>query len=187
MGTAGLIPIAFPCHACNKHVMLNPSDINATIATREAEVERLRRDLEIAEAELRGMKELRDQILGTKVTESATDKAVLQGDAGRFNVTGSKAKGRQRGAISKEWRAILAKLYSLKGFDESMIINIAKDHDINLKHSNARLQMAVYKGHGYVEDINGHWKVTRFAAEKFGFLREATENEAPANELEGAS
>jgi hypothetical protein len=167
--------------------MLNPSDINATIAARETEVERLRRDLEIAEAKLRGMKELRDQILGTKVTESATGKAFqLQRDTGSFNVAGSKAKGRQRGAISKEWRAILAKLYSLYMFDESTIIDTAREHGINLKLSNARLQMAAYKGHGYVEDADGHWKVTNLAARKFGF-REPNENEVPTSELEGAS
>jgi hypothetical protein len=166
--------------------MISPSDINATIAARETEVDRLRRDLEIAEAKLRGMKELRDQILGT--TESATGKALqLEGGAGRFNVAGSKAKGRQRGAISKEWRVILAKLYSIFMFDESIIINIAKEHDINLKHSNARLQMAAYKGHGYVDGADGHWNVTDFAARKFGFLREANENETPTSELEGAS
>lgn len=173
--------------------MLSASDINATITAREAEVERLRRDLEIAEAQLRGMKELRDQILGTKVQDSAPAKAYHhQGDTGRFNVNGSKAKlsyrgGRQRGAISKEWRAILATLYSLNSFDETMIISTAKDHDINLKHSNARLQMAAYKGHGYVEDKDGHWNVTDFAARKFGFLREANKNEAPTSEPEGAS
>lgn len=168
--------------------MLNPSDINATIAARETEVERLRRDLEIAEAKLRGMKELRDQILGTKVTESTTGKEVqLQGDAGRFNVAGSKAKGRQPGAISKEWRAILAELYFHSTFDESAIIDTAKEHDINLKHSNARLQMAAYKRHGYVEGTDGHWNVTDLAARKFDFLRKANENEAPTSELEGAS
>jgi hypothetical protein len=172
--------------------MINPSDINATVAAREAEVEQLRRDLEIAEAKLRGMKELRDQILGKKELSAPSKPFHHQGDTGNHNLTGSKAKlssrpGRQPGAISKEWRGILADLYSLNTFDESAIIDAAKDHDINLKHSNARLQMAVYKGHGYVEGVNGHWKVTRFAAEKFGFLREANENEAPTSKLEGAS
>ena len=160
--------------------MISPSDINATIAARETEVEQLRRDLEIAEAKLRGMKELRDKILGTKVTESATGREF------RRSVSPYRS-GRQPGAISKEWRAILAKLYSLNWFDESMIINIAKEHDINLKHSNARLQMAAYKGHGYVEGADGHWNVTESAARKFGFLREANEKEAPTGELEGAS
>ena len=72
--------------------MLNPSDINATIAARETEVERLRRDLKIAEAKLRGMKELRDQIPG-KVPDSVIGKAFQhRGDTGRFDVNGSKVK-----------------------------------------------------------------------------------------------
>lgn len=173
--------------------MVSPSDINATIAAREAEVEQLRRDLEIAEAKLRGMKELRDQILGTKVQASATGKAYHhQGDTGHFTVTSSEAKisyrpGRQPGAISKEWRGILANLYSLSTFDESAIIDAAKEHGINLKHSNARLQMAAYKGHGYVEDKDGRWKVTDLAAGKFGFQRATNKKEAPTRELEGAS
>jgi hypothetical protein len=173
--------------------MISPSDINAKIAAREAEVERLRRDLEIAEAKLRGMKELRDQILGT-VPDSATGKTFqLQGDTGRLNGDGSKVKtsyrgGRQPGAISKEWRAILAQLYSHDRFDESVIIDTARKHGIiNLKQSNARLQMALYEGHGYVERMNGHWKVTDVAAKKFSFLREANNNEAPTSEPEGAS
>lgn len=166
--------------------MISPSDINAKIAAREAEVERLRRDLEISEAKLRGMKELRDQILGT-MPDSVIGKVT-----GRLNGEGSKVKtsyrgGRQPGAISKEWRAILAKLYCLKKFDESAIIDAAKKHDINLKHSNARLQMATYIRHGYVQEIDGVWNVTGIAAQKFGFLRGTNENEAPTSELEGAS
>jgi predicted DsbA family dithiol-disulfide isomerase len=160
--------------------MINASDINAAIAAREAEIERLRRDLEIAEAKLRGMKELRDQILGTQPAVGQVFH--LQAHSGKFNIAGAEIKathsGRQPGAISKRWRKILSDLYRQDLFDESVIIDTAEKHGLNLKHSSARLQMAVYTNHGYVEAKAGGWRVTPTAATKFNFLR--NENEAPS-------
>ena len=173
--------------------MINPADINAAIAARETEVDRMRRDLEIMEAKLRGMKELRDEILGTPTPLSATSNA-LKPDIGHFNVSGSKASyraGRQPGAISKEWRLILADLYLEQtifadgDFDEASVISAARKHGINLKHSDAKLRMAAYKEHGYIEGADGHWNVTDFAARKFGFLEKKPEQkEAPTAQAE---
>jgi hypothetical protein len=170
--------------------MIDPLEIDSAISAREAEIGRLRHDLEIAEAELRGMKMLRDQIIGPKSPEITMD-YVLKDTAGRTVAIQTKAyrAGRQPGAISKEWRAILADLYNgpFAGFDESSVMFAAHKHDINLKQSDARARMMAYKEHGYVEATDGYWSVTDFAAKKFGFYQEANKNEAPTREPEGAS
>jgi hypothetical protein len=172
--------------------MINSAEIDSAISAHEAEINRLRHDLEIAEAELRGMKMLRDKLLnplerqpiGELAPSSSSKAGVLLEQMARYR------GGRQPGAISKEWRAILGDLYQYTrlgvGFDENSVIAAAKKREINLKHSDARLRMISYKEHGYIESIggiDGHWNVTDFAAKKFGFK----ENETPTIELEGAS
>lgn len=162
------------------------------IATKEAEILELRRNLEIAEAELRGMKLMRDQIVSGKVSR-------ISAEFGRFFVTesalGSKSLsspkgyrgGRQPGAISNTWKAILAEAWHTggdAGFMESELVAFAMHHGINLKPSDARSRMLSYAAYNYVEenpDRAGMWRVTQHAAAKFGFNREhPMKKEAPS-------
>jgi hypothetical protein len=169
-----------------------PDTIADPIASKEAQVERLRRDLEIAEAELRGMKLMRDQFLIPH--KPAHVPPVV---AGRFSISGSASGGkiastsgyrggRQPGAISNTWKAILADAWRTrggKGFMEGNLVALAETYGVNLKPSDARNRLVSYAAHNYVEenpDYPGMWRVTVHAAQKFGFDKEPLKDEAPS-------
>lgn len=169
--------------------------INAKIALREAEVLRLRHDLEIAEAKLRGMIELREQLLGPqpkvgvteipevkKLSEPLFEAISERGFLPKNHTESTRRAGRQEGAISTRWRRILGDLHKLgKNFDENIIISMAKNHDINLKPSDARFRMMSYRRHGFIAGQDGSWKVADAAIKKFS-LNKLEKNEAP-NEI----
>ncbi len=147
--------------------MVNNADIDAAIAGREAQVVKLRRELEIAEAELRGMKTVRDQFLGRAVPSAVEPVRVRT----RPTYTG----GRQPGSISKIWRSIYSDLYH--GFDkgwfsESQLIPVAFKHGVELRPKDARERLQAHSQHEIVEESPvspAHWRVIEAAARKFGF------------------
>jgi hypothetical protein len=176
--------------------MENVPHIDDAISAREAKVERLRRELEIEEAELRGMKLMRDhfaqasaarspvafharrtQSLGEALIASREKESVQPGYKG----------GRQPGAISKSWRLILSELYwdgAAPGqigatFDVQRVIYAAQKRGIQLRPSEVSTRMAHYETFDYVGSVPGGWRVSMAAAERFGFLRSPLKNEAP--------
>jgi hypothetical protein len=176
--------------------MAGQTDIDATISAREAQIAQLRRNLEIAEAELRGMKLMRDQIVG------GMPKRFRAAELGHFSVSGSASGknksssggyrgGRQPGAISNTWKSILSDAWHEcgdVGFMESKLVAFAARHGINLKPSDARGRMLSYAAYSYVEenpDHAGMWRVTQHAADKFGFNTDPLKNETPSTEAPG--
>lgn len=170
--------------------MVNPADIDAAIASREAQVSKLHRDLEIAEAELRGMKALRDQIFGRTAISKPTALPV-RARARMPTYTG----GRQPGSISKTWRAIYSDLYhgSNKGwFSESQLIPVAFKRGVELRPKDARERLQAHSQHDIVEESPvdlEHWRVTEAAARKFSFAdaplkgeNDTTERTEPAGD-----
>lgn len=163
--------------------MVDKTHVDAAIATKEAEVEKLRRKLETAEIELRGMRDLRDKLFA----------AVGRG-FGSASVQAPKRGGRQPGAISPPWRMILSDAfhdYKRSWFPESALPSIAAKHGIEgLRLKDAKERLTSYVQHGYVEQnqtTDDIWRVTENAAKRFGFSEERlTPDTKTAPDLEEA-
>lgn len=162
------------------------------ISVKEEQVARLSRELEIAQAELRGMKMYRDQHVAVESSRTmrathVTRNIKVGSSASNIGYRG----GRQPGAISTAWRGILADAYHAfgdDGFLEDDLISLANHHGIRLKPSDARNRMLSYLPYSYVEenpDRRGNWRVTTLAAEKFGFAFKPSKDAAPDAEAPG--
>jgi hypothetical protein len=90
-------------------------------------------------------------------------------------------KGRQPGAISKNWRIVLLAMavYYPAGATEQDIVKIVQNEEIddlkNLRPRDAARQMAKYQELGYVEAANallGTWRITEAACQRFNELAE---------------
>jgi hypothetical protein len=173
--------------------MIIDSEIDLAISAREAEINRLRHDLEIAEAELRGMKIVRDRISSLPVARR--DSRPRNDEAGSPKAVGGDNPhyrgGRQPGAISKLSRGILEDLHRSyhSGFGDHQYVLVASHHGLEMRPKDARNRIDAYKEHGYIENMEpGRYIVTDAAAIKFGFFGNKLDaNEAPTSELEGAS
>jgi hypothetical protein len=124
-----------------------------------------------------------------------SDQTSITGRVGSFvsdnPLRGASAKasaGRQRGAISHQWRdtlALLWKNYPLpQGFTEYDAATAAQAAGLpNVEPKVALNRMTAYLSHGYVERLpNGKWRVTDLTAKKYGF----SNNGAPSSEPEEA-
>ena len=167
-------------------LMANDSSPAAKIVAQEAEVARLRRDLEIAEAELRGMKAM----LPTAPTAPVGHPEVWERGLPKLReAMVGRTKGRQPGAISRQWRDTLAMLrmnYPFpEGFTEYSAATAAQAAGLpNVRPKDALDRLTAYLSHGYVERLaDGKWLVTDLAAKKYGFLDKG----APTGEPIGAS
>jgi hypothetical protein len=146
--------------------MVDAVEFDAAIQAKETDVEKLRRKLEAAEHELRGMKELRTRFFGRPSEKQPS----IKSDSG-------KSGGRQLGAISFKWRLVLSDAYhdySGKWFPESAIPALAERRGIqNVRPKDAKERLVSYHSHGYVEEHSvgdGLWRVTESAAKRFGFF-----------------
>jgi hypothetical protein len=180
--------------------MITPQQIESLISSFAAKVERLKHDLEIAEAELRGMTTLRDRLSQpdpiTKMVVAQRMRIRVPPKLGGSDlhsipsssevIEGGYRGGRQPGAISKTWRGILSGLYwdtspLDEAFDDAHIVKFAKRYGITLRPSEAATRMEHYSKFGYVTINDGAYRVTSIAAEKFGFDKGPLKNEAPAS------
>jgi hypothetical protein len=170
---------------------MSSADPQTIIRAKEAEIAARRRELELMEAELRGMRAVFAHVLpGKPTTHHLRPMSIETARASigqpHLAPTAGYRGGRQPGAISTPWRHILSDAYHEAGdagFSENRIVGIAADNGISLKPSDARNRMLAYLPHRYVEenpDISGVWRVTEYAAKKFGFFNKRLEkNEAP--------
>ncbi len=148
--------------------MVEKTQVDAAIAAKEAEVDKLRRKLETAEIELRGMKDLRDRIF-----------TVFGESKGSGSQQASRRGGRQPGAISPTWRLILSDAFhdnKRSWFTENALPSLAAKHGVDgLRLKDAKERLASYRQHGYVEQNPTNddlWRVTENAARRFGFSEE---------------
>ncbi len=102
----------------------------------------------------------------------AADLRPVRPDSYRFKAESAGGnRGRQPGAISKEWRAILTAMAARhpSGADDAEIAEIAREMGLpNVRPKDARDRMANYEGHHYVEPSSKGWRVTPHALAKFG-------------------
>jgi hypothetical protein len=97
-------------------------------------------------------------------------------------------RGRQPGAISREWRNALKNLHNgcPGGFSISEAVGAAHHVGLpNVKDRDAEDRMRAYLELGYVERVEGGYRVSELAAQKYGFSRQTAE--APTVVAEGAS
>lgn len=136
--------------------------LDRAIARTEKEIDELKRRAEQLELELRGLK------------RAATLRPSGEGDVN--NEEGedplSKRGGRQKGAISRTWRAVLARMYA-GGINAPMrledIVHFAQSLGLSLHENSALARMRHYCDVGFVEeDARGLFRVTQAAAERFG-------------------
>lgn len=151
------------------------ANVDSIISEFELKVADLRRQLELAEAELRGMKTLRDSMLANA---HGTTHQLLPD-------TGHKG-GRQPGAISQTWRHILSDIYwthQMLGGAMSVldILNIAKRCGLSLRPSDVEGRMQHYSNFNYVAQTPFGYKVTDVAAKRFGFASEPLKSSASGN------
>lgn len=152
--------------------MANESSPAAKIAAQETVVARLRRDLEIAEAELRGMKAM---LPAAPTAPTASSDVWERGIPKLKDALLGPTKGRQPGAISRQWRETLAMLrmnYPFPGgFTEYNAATAAQAAGLpNVRPKDALDRLTAYLSHGYVERLaDGKWLVTDLAAKKYRF------------------
>jgi hypothetical protein len=164
-------------------------DPHPLIIAKEAEIEKRRRELELMEAELRGMRAIlraptsagADPVVRTMQSAHVSPFATIATELRR---------GRQPGAISHQWRDTLRMLFMSypDGFTAHNAVVAARGNGLsNVKPQDAAERLTSYMGHNYVERLpDGNWRVTDFAVQKYGFHLPKM-NEAPAEEPEGAS
>ncbi|BBU61922.1 hypothetical protein MSC49_18570 [Methylosinus sp. C49] len=167
--------------------MMNTADIDASIRNREAQVEELRRQLELAEAELKGMKTIRAAIGRSAHPHQPSRAAAVIEKVRQAGYSG----GRQPGAISRPWRMIYSDMYHgfpNAWFSEQQLTISAFNNGIKLRPKEAKDRLSAHAMHRIVEqapDSPGYWRVTEEAARKFGFDKEPLKNEAPSAEASG--
>jgi hypothetical protein len=171
----------------------NHNDACYKIEAQKGEVARLRRELEIAEAVLRGMQSMLPADLSTPRPPRVSDDAWIDGmrklatniNSERLQQT----KGRQPGAISHQWRDTLRMLFMNypDGFTEYNATIAAHENNLpNVKPRDALDRLMSYMTHNYVERVaDGRWRVTDYAVQKYGFSSPKM-NEAPEAETREA-
>jgi len=157
-------------------------DLRASIPAREKRIAEARRQLEIDEAELRGIKFALAQLDGMQ-TEASVSQAIPSRP-----VTLGYRGGRQPGSITRPWRVILSELYhdyNRGFFPDAAVISYAHKQGLIVRPRDVRDRFSSYIEHKYAETNGAQWRVTDHAAQKFGFLEKKLEtNEAPAAEAE---
>jgi hypothetical protein len=168
---------------------LTHNDAISKIEAQKGEVARLKRELEIAEAVLRGMQSM----LPSGPAATSTDEVWRVGFgrlAKAMNGDRQKqTKGRQPGAISHQWRDTLRMLHMNypDGFTEYSAAIAAHENGLpNVKPRDALDRLTSYRTYNYVENAaDGKWRVTNLAVEKYGFSLPKM-NEDPSVEIEEA-
>lgn len=152
------------------------TELNHLIDSEMERIKKLRRELELAEAKLRGIQIARDHLNAGSGSKSVRDyKSSVNSNVSMKAYRG----GRQKGAISGAWRRILSDLYYLNvdWFSAEDVSGVAAKHGVSIKPKSARDRMADYITSQFVEanpETGGFWRVTKFAANKFGFTKDLT-------------
>ena len=164
--------------------MATETEIEKAIFAKEKEVAELRHKLEISEAELRGMKAISAHLSRAK---NITTREFHVSEPKPLNEAAGYRGGRQPGSISKTWRDILSYLYWKNKkpgdfFNLQDVIRTALSFGITIRLSDAHSRMKHYMVLNFInEDGHDQYRVTSFAAKKFGFdsapLANAVENE----------
>jgi hypothetical protein len=153
------------------------------VASLRQREEAVRRERELEEAVLRGMRLMVSDGRPFNPDASLPDFLEIGVDT-----LVAPRRGRQPGAISREWRNALRILHRgfPGGFDISEAVETARHVGLpKVKDRDAEDRMRAYLDLGYVERVDGGYRVSELAAQRYGFTRQTTE--APPADAEGAS
>jgi hypothetical protein len=142
--------------------------LDSKIEQVERECEELRARLAEKESELQHFR------------EAAGLRPVSAHRAGSMAASGSLRGGRQPGAISKRWQRILKSVdaHYPRGASADDIASFGPGVGLNnLKPKDARLQADKYVRLGYFDAVNGKYKVTPTARDRFGISPAPTTSE----------
>jgi hypothetical protein len=127
-------------------------------ASAKAQADEWLRRAELLQMRLEGMEE------AAKLRPGFQEAPRVRADAGG-------SRGRQPGAISKQWRRVLlaAAARYPDGAGEAELTTLAHAEGLhNARPRDVRGRMAEYENHGYVETAIHGWRVTPYAVAKFG-------------------
>lgn len=153
------------------------------IDSRRQKITSLKREVELLEAELRGM-----EIAAQWYDAQATLPIVRPLSMGAMHIAPVRSGGRQKGAISHPWRDILGWLWENRhsGFNVHDVMEASRLlTELTLKPSDIPARILAHTDSGLVESFSGKYRVTPLAAQKFGFKQIL--NEAKTNEAAGPS
>jgi hypothetical protein len=168
------------------------STIRAEIDLRRERLDQLRgerdklsHDIQIEEAELRGL-ELAAELLGAGETTAIMKSVTFP------TRPSSGGKGRQVGAISKQWRDILGLMLHRHrdGADPRQIAALGSEAGLRkLEARSVTPRMQKYITQGYITEIDGKYVVSAAAKERFQLykLSELTNNADSVEEIEEPS
>ena len=114
-----------------------------------------------------------EQVIGSDIAVNA-DSGIASRPPGADQANDVRRGGRKPGAISSEWRQVLASLYLMGGKQSYVEIDkVAKSQGLNLDMSSVRERVRHFVEKGYLEGSAAEgFEVTWDAMEKFGFKRE---------------
>jgi hypothetical protein len=162
--------------------------LHQILAEQEAKVADLRKKLEREEAVLDGMRLVADATPARNEFFHGALSATPHSGLAEATKNALR-RGRQPGAISREWRDTLRFLYARcpYGFSIDQVVGAAHTFNLpNVKDRDAEERMRAYLQNGYVEKSEVGYRVSESAALKYGFDRSET-TEAPTANAEGAS
>jgi hypothetical protein len=140
----------------------------AKVAAQEAEVARLRHDLELAQAVLQGMKAMLPPVGAPAAPTMSSQSDVWERGLKRLVPP---SKGRQPGAISQQWRNTLCRLLITlpDGFTDDEAAAAAISEGLpNVRPKDAADRLNSYLAHEYVERLaTGKWRITDLVPRKF--------------------
>lgn len=144
------------------------------IANQQVKIAQLRNALAEAEATLKGMEAIYSVTVTTRRRSNTT--------GGSGTGEPSTGGGRQPGAISRRWRAILGELYKEEeGFTPQDTVDLVlKLEGRAMKPSEARRLLEGYEDHGYVaRNAAGRLFISQDAVRRFGFVKDTKVSELP--------
>lgn len=165
--------------------------LDAEIEKTRKELADLKRKVEARETELRALvkaAELRPEPAASPTVEREPKRVRLNAPAPESGpadptlppgtITVERRGGRQPGAISKQWRNVLDGIYAEgknRPHDVGAISLLAESAGLDLQVSSVLARMKNYVELGYVEEVNGHYRVTPTAIEKFELRKQPEE------------
>lgn len=148
--------------------------LEAEISKAKKEAAELRRKAEEKELEIRTL--MRAAKLRPAPPVVASEPEVGHEESTGNDESQTQRGGRQRGAISKQWRAVLAAIYDAGKnplIDLDGVVLLAKAKGLDLQDSSALARMRTYVELGYVEEHDGRFRVTRDAVARFNLAEAA--------------
>lgn len=150
---------AYPAPRC--YTIRMAETLQQEIDSLRSSIEEWRRKIELAEAELRGLERAAKYMPAHPATEPVKSKRT------------SRRGGRQPGAISNRWKAVLGELTDGL-FDEDTVVNVVFELESRkIKPTEVRRIFEGYIEHGYIEiGPDNLFRVTDYAVQKLDLKKD---------------